>query len=765
MYKILSALSSLPITKTLGGIIKHSKVGVSIVNAPTASGKTMLVPAALFNDVNRRVFVFEPRRFLAINAAETLSVIAGGVPVGQKFDYAVGRRGEIRRPRGSNNNSEVVFSTYGCGLAGYMLNDANYIIMDEAHEPAMDIAVCRALIKHRLVEGKGPERLIIMSATIDTAAEVEYWKDFNPRVFTVESAQRFKCTRRWEPASSVSAAAINLIDTGSGGVLCFVSGIKDIETTVKEILNTLNSRGSCGWVEVASIHGTTEYSERMRALAAPTPTAEVAKILVGTDVLESGMNLPWVDAGVSSGTHKVNTVVRESGAISLQEVPLSKSNVDQQAGRTNRFRDSTFVICGHTDPRTMESHPISEIKRLPLTQLYMHCVGHGVSPLELDFLPSVDHSELNAAAATLLRLGFLDNNNNATADGNAAQILPVGLETAALLCHADKIGVLRQAIPLAAVYENGPLAYNRRVAFSYSAVSDILANAVAFYKVHSLPQDMSRLERKTAREALNVGGKSYVNTLEILESLETVLRTSADFTVYESDNIDRVDDDTGEDTVGKLRQCLLAAGINHLGTGDPCLRSPISIFSGSTSTRSVSIGMGSGVYLPHETTMVSVSLREIKPKNGYGAFTVAENVTVFQPTDIISFDKTRPNVFSFETVDRHGNVAVSVFGKRLGVFRIYPVMEEPSIGGFPFRSLGDILQEAMDKKYESAPVTTEKKELSLVEAGVALKEMSSSKRMSPTSDDVTAIKRTETKKTIVDTEALRSLAEHFNKNR
>ena len=713
MKKILDTLSDLPVNPLLDDIVCHAKTGgVTIVTAATASGKTLLVPTWLHLVMDRNITILEPRRFLAISAAETLASLSE-TSLGETISYAVSARGQHERVNRIRGFRGLMFTTYGYALAAKSLTSAQDIILDEAHEPGMDVSVCKALVKQRMLTPETrPGSVVIMSATLDAKAELEYWKDFNPKVFSIADEQRFSCTRRFEPATPVYKAALDLVDADRKGVLVFVSGMKEIEDVTKDLHTAISLRqdGEKVQIEIAGIHGNTDYSDRIAALAAPAEG--YAKILVGTNVLETGMNIPWVDAGVSSGVHKENVVARESGAVALQEVPLSRANLDQQAGRTNRFRDSTFILCGRVGPNEMLSSPVSELKRLPLTQLFMHCVSCGVDPRDLDFLPAVDHSKLDDAKLVLQRFGFLDENDQLTPDGDFAQSTPVGLESSAFLRHAEKLGILPQALPLAAVYENGLILHDPRRPHGFNTDSDLIDGTIAFTSVYTLPDDLHYNERKEAIESMNVNRKKYIGALEILKSLEHALGIKADFSAYlrhtESD----------PEIMSKLRQCLLAGGINRLGFLDmSAYKRPVSMLNSGFLAYAKDIG--SAVYGSFQPRLITTSLKEITPRGGMSRpFTVAWNITAYEADDIVAFHHVRPDVFTFELTIV--GVVVYAFGRRGSL--LYGFTDPDSIpgirrsrhlyndsetsisgsmgrsGAFDGESLGDILEKAIQAR-------------------------------------------------------------------
>jgi HrpA-like RNA helicase len=651
MQNVLDKLQDLPVNTLLDALIRHTDKGsVAIVNSETASGKTLLVPTMLQLITDEQVLVIEPRRFLAVNAAETLALLSE-TDLGSDVGYVVGHRGSVSRQEAQSHydpeNNKILFMTYGYALATMAILQADIIVLDEIHESSIDIAICKALIKLRMKTDRPLKRLVLMSATLDVDAELDYWNDFNPKVFSAETGRKFTCDRRYEPAAKECEAAVNLVRQGSRGVLVFMPGVAEIGETVVNITKILATEGLTDLIEVASVHGQSDMDERTAAFAAPTPM--MAKILVGTDVLESGMNLPWVSAGVSGGLRKEPTVSRESGAINLQAVPLAQSNLDQRIGRTNRFCDSVFILCGQIAYTDMKSMPTPEIVRLPLTSLYMQCMSIEVDPRTLEFLPQPDPRKLQDAERTLQRLGFL-NGRSLTEDGMFAQNLPVGLETAAMLCHANKLGILADALILAAVFENGGVRKDATFPHGFDNTSDLFDSAIAFASGFTF-QRMERSQRNDNMDDANIHRRRFNDTMEILTTMEHVFRCEANFSKYLPRN--RSDQ---TDLFVKLRQCILAGMINNLGHWDPAGRGSITM-NGDYLT-SYRHGNNTGVTIPYGPIPISAKLRQITPRERGAPFTIAETITCFETSDFEAFHCIRPEVFRFES-DAHFNTILA----------------------------------------------------------------------------------------------------------
>jgi len=654
MQLVLDALQDLPINAILDDIVLHTDYGqVAIVNSETGSGKTLVVPTMLQMIAEEQILVIEPRRFLAVNAAETLALLSE-TELGTDIGYAVGKRGwgDTHQSYHDPNNNKIVFMTYGYALATMAILQADNIILDEIHESSIDMAICKALIKLRMKTERPLKRLVLMSATLDSDVEQRYWQEFGAEVFSAETGRRFKCERRYQPASPESATAIDLVREGRHGIIVFMPGVAEIKETVQELNDLIAMNTDLGAVEVALIHGQSDAEERRMAFLPPAVGG--SKILVGTDVLESGMNIPWIDAGVTTGLRKELTVRRESGAVALQPVPLAQSNVDQRAGRTNRFCDSTFVLCGQRPYAHMQATPVPDIIRLPLTTLYMHCTGIGVDPNMLEFLPQPDPEKMRDAERTLQWLGFLDGHLKLTQDGEFAQTLGVGLETAAVLCHAEKLGILPDTLILAAVFETGGVRKDFTFPHGYDSTSDLFDEAIAFAHGFTL-QRLEKSQRNEAMDDANIGRKRYRDTFEILEGLERVCGVKSNFSRYLPRN-------RPSETMlfDQLRQCVIAGTINSLGMRDVYGMGIITMH-GNYTTGSYNVGRNTGVNQPFEPTPVTARLRQITARSG-AVFTVAEHITYFSKSDFVAFDRIRPGVFSFPSDD---------------IFDYYKVYDEP----------------------------------------------------------------------------------------
>src|SRR5579863_10281537 len=137
-----------------------------VIEAAPGAGKTTRVPPALLQ-LGGEVLVLEPRRIAARMAARRVAEELGERP-GETAGYQV-RFEEVAGPR-----TRLRFLTEGVFtrrlLSDPTLRNVGTVILDEFHERHLDTDLALALIRRLQQTRRRDLRLVIMSATIDTAS-------------------------------------------------------------------------------------------------------------------------------------------------------------------------------------------------------------------------------------------------------------------------------------------------------------------------------------------------------------------------------------------------------------------------------------------------------------------------------------------------------------------------------------------------------------------------------------------------------------------
>ena len=392
---------------------------------------------------------------------------------------------------------------------------AHTIVLDEVHEGDEHISLARAVLHQR--KKQDPHlRILEMSATVNAHAQAAYWADIattsihhaqgsaHPCELTHESPMRAGNKDR-----SIEQVVIGLLEgegsvrqriavpvpdaaeatrdeferlldeqehrgksNGSNGIAVFRGGVKEVENTVKELKRLLNSAG-IAQVEVVGIHSGTPSDERRAARKAPKEGWR--KIIVGTNVIESGVNLLWVDAGVSDGVRKVPHHRDDTGADTLVEEDLPQAGVLQQMGRINRnpertgFEQGIFILHAKNnfEQRRKQSGPAIERESMLAPAFHAASLGYDPTQLKWDISPAYATElpqRLEQARQDLMRLELIHDDWTLTRDGAFINRLPLSPEAGAMLNEArlldeqrlrnhEQARVLRDAVIIAAISE------------------------------------------------------------------------------------------------------------------------------------------------------------------------------------------------------------------------------------------------------------------------------------------------------------------------
>ena len=619
--RLFESLRDLPVAEIAVDVAQSVMSGkVTTLFSATGSGKTLYQTAKLADLCGEQVLVLVPRRFLAINAAETVAELAG-CEVGTCVGYAVGAQSGDRSSY--NSDTKLLFATNGYAIASGLIHTAMRIVLDEVHETSMDLSIIRALLHRRIQNGEAVE-LLEMSATMDERQQAAYWSTIaQTKVFTIDG-RTFDCEIRHRPAGRPAEEVMALIEEGRQGILVFRPGVGEVKETAEEIQRLAEAASLS--IEVSQIYGDMSYLDRRNATA--TPQDGVVKVLVGTNVIESGANIPWLDAGVSCGTGKENSVRIETGATYLQLIDLPRWRLQQQEGRVKRFRPGVFVLCAPLSHQERQQASRPEIERLALTDLVMHCSSFGLRTHELTFDYAPNPMMVMEAEQKLQRLGLINEECQLTSAGQFISGLSVGPETGAMLWHARQVGCLGAMLPLCAVIEVGGLRKDFRFGHSLDHASDYLDSLLAL-------RETLVTFGKTRREYMedhNIGFKRFDAAGDVLRHLERRLEVKADF------NLER--------HIGLLRQCLVASSLDKLFTQVGFRGELASVKNRLTVYR---IGQGSVVNYIRPGIFVLGDLRVIKPKDPRKLpFTVVEKVTTFTLDDLKAVAKIRPEILTEE---------------------------------------------------------------------------------------------------------------------
>lgn len=644
--KELEATPVHPIIRdVVGNVLDHK---VTVLAAPTGSGKTMLLPGALADATDDQVLVLVPRRLLAIDAACNVAQLSK-TRLGKEVGFAIGQMNGDKSQWGPN--TKVVYATYGYALRSGLINTARTVVLDEVHEGDEHISLARAVL-HKRKKTDQDLRILEMSATVNANAQAAFWNDIGDTAIHESGGEAPACKfvhevppkkEDWGKASTdrcIEDVVMDLLDGKNGyneqsfglhngdnfaelmaqsdgqtrspgrkGIALFRGGINEVERSVAKLKQMLQQRGITD-VEVVGIHGNTPSDQRREARLPPAPGHR--KIIVGTNVVESGVNLLWLDAGVSDGVRKVPHDRTDTGASVLLPQSLPQSGITQQKGRINRnpketgFAEGIFILYAKEglEKRAQENSRAIERQSMLAPAFHAACLGHDPSILKWD----VSHhhqadctARLEQARQELVRLELIHEDWSLTEGGEFIKNLPVSPEMGGVLNEAARLDtqrlhsgkparVLRDAVIIAAISEAKNLKLDSKKSFGGdpNGGSDILDAMTAYQRVvgqarrrgvfesvleksdenylaEASEEDLAafkiereQLEELCARENMTLHGFLHV----------TQLTAEINHRLYERKSIKTPvpahDEEYNAERYNELKRCLLNGGVNRL---------------------------------------------------------------------------------------------------------------------------------------------------------------------------------------------------------
>jgi HrpA-like RNA helicase len=431
---------------------------VVIVTAETGAGKSTQVPQFLAA-AGYRVVITQPRRLAARTLAERVAQEVG-CPLGDRVGFRTAEE------RADSGRTEILYITDGLQLVRELAkhstgNAATILVLDEVHEWNLNMEVLVAWIRAQ----EGQVKTVLMSATLEAGLLSAYFEscpviNVPGRLFSVE--------RREAPAQDLVTTIVDLARAGRN-VLTFLPGKREIASTIEGLQTVVDTRT----VLLLPLHG--ELSPAEQALCFEAPPPGVCKIVVSTNVAQTSITIPDIDAVVDSGEERRVEVV--DGIDGLYLRPTSQADCNQRAGRAGRTRAGIYVLCSDIPFAERPSFPVAEILRTRLDQVVLRLAIHGFDASELAFFHQPSRTAIEDAHTALIALGAMDSQGAVTPIGHRMAKLPVRVELARMLVEAEQRGVLEPVATIAACLEVGDIRSRNSVwtALTAEKKSDLLA--------------------------------------------------------------------------------------------------------------------------------------------------------------------------------------------------------------------------------------------------------------------------------------------------
>lgn len=359
---------------------------MTFIVSGTGSGKTVLVPklALHYTDYKGKIGITLPKRNVTLSAAEfaaeTLDVELGG-PIGYAFKNSP--------PKMKNKDVKMLYMTDGTLFMHFFkdpyLTNFQVIIIDEAHERKVMIDFLMLFLKNLLLSGKRPDlKVIIMSATIDSAKYQQYFSGITSRIVHISGLPNHEITTHFldRPTTSYISEGFNMIDslikkgirrdmlffiTTSSEAIQFCKMIKPKYSDVFciEVYSDMDS----------AMRLYAQQADKFRELG---PYNQ--KLVVATNVAESSITIDGLKYVIDSGYELYSYFNPESYSKVLEKRLITKAQALQRRGRVGRTEPG---ICYHllTEKQfdSLEEFPAPDILRQDITLDFLSVIKMSAS--------------------------------------------------------------------------------------------------------------------------------------------------------------------------------------------------------------------------------------------------------------------------------------------------------------------------------------------------------------------------------------------------
>lgn len=409
----------------------------AVLCAPPGAGKTTRVPLALLDAPwleNRNIIMLEPRRLAAKCAARFMARLLGET-VGQRVGYRMRLESRIS----AHTRIEVVTE----GVLTRMLQEdpalerVACVIFDEFHERSLNADTGLALCLEAQTVLRPDLRLLVMSATLDSAAVSpllggcpEHHSE--GRAFPVDI--RYAPPRRSgisgrppRMEEHVAAVVRHALSAETGSILVFLPGTAEIRR-VEEYL-TPPPPG----VDIYPLYGGLPPHAQDAALA-PAPS-ERRKVVLSTAIAETSLTIEGIRVVVDAGLARTAVFNPATGMGRLVTGRVSLAGATQRAGRAGRTEPGiAWRLWDAPENASLRPFAKPEILEADLAPLLLQLAAWGVNdPKQLSWLDSPPHAAVVQAREVLLNLEALDVQGRITAHGKKLSALPLHPRVAHML--------------------------------------------------------------------------------------------------------------------------------------------------------------------------------------------------------------------------------------------------------------------------------------------------------------------------------------------
>jgi ATP-dependent helicase HrpA len=473
---------SLPITARADDIVELiRKHQVVVIAGETGSGKTTQLPKlclAAGRGEAGMIGCTQPRRLAARSVARRVAEELN-TPLGEIVGFQVRFNDQV------SERSLIKFMTDGILLAETQgdpwLSHYDTIIIDEAHERSLNIDFLLGYLK-RLAKKRPELKIIVTSATIDTARFAEHFEDapvvsVEGRAFPVEvrwrsldqiglkrgqshfseeapAAQRSRTKNDSDPFSRGSrdmqqgsaehiAAVLDEIshDDPRSDVLVFLPGEREIRDA-----HLLLSRRQYRETEILPLYARLSAGDQDRVFK----PGNKRRVVLATNVAETSLTVPRIRYVIDTGTARVKRYSQRSQLERLHVEPIAQAAADQRKGRCGRVSAGIcYRLYDEADYASRAEFADPELLRSSLANVILRMLALQLGEVEdFPFLDAPDPRVVTDGYRRLAEISAIDESRKLTAIGRMLAKIPIDVQLARMLVEGEKLGSLRDVLTI-----------------------------------------------------------------------------------------------------------------------------------------------------------------------------------------------------------------------------------------------------------------------------------------------------------------------------
>ncbi len=435
---------------------------VVVIAGETGSGKSTQLPKIcleLGRGIDGMIGHTQPRRLAARTIAERVASEIGST-VGETVGFAVRFTDRVK------DLTRLKVMTDGILLAEVgrdrLLRRYDTIIIDEAHERSLNIDFLLGFL-HQLLPHRPDLKLVITSATIDTARFAEHFRrvgDGTNRVVPIieVTGRTFPVDIRYRPfgteddeatdqPQAIVAAIEELRAHGDGDVLVFCNGEREIHDAADAIRELSTPQHP---LEVIPLYARLSAAEQHRVFEPHTNR----RVVLSTNVAETSLTVPGIRFVVDTGTARISRYSRRSKVQRLPIEAISQASANQRSGRCGRVAPGVAIrLYSEDDFTARPEYTDPEILRTNLASVILQMMALGLGDVAtFPFIEPPDRRTVKDGLTLLFELGAI----TAPTDGGLTEVgrrlarLPLDPKLGRMVLAAETNGCVKEVMVIAA---------------------------------------------------------------------------------------------------------------------------------------------------------------------------------------------------------------------------------------------------------------------------------------------------------------------------